>query len=201
MGQKGGAGVDPSSAAADREHEGHLPGFFWLMSSTEIKTPHTAIPTAPRNANLNPSTSAAPSGIVPASASERAAERGIRIASPSTVPIWAAEFNSPEARPCSAPSAAAIPEAVEATEAHPRPEPMRTKPGIRYQRYPPPCGLIPKKQTAPAAIASSPHTIVAFRPTRVTIRGPSRDPPMTARLKGGNTRPASAGGYPRTCCT
>ena len=109
----------------------YLSCFLWLVSKAEMMMPHAAIPTVPKNASLKPSTSAASAGNLPASASERAAERGIRIASPSTVPIWAAEFNRPEARPCSPPSAAEVPEAVEATEAHPRPEPIRTKPGIR----------------------------------------------------------------------
>lgn len=67
--------------------EGHAWSFFVPMGNREIRMPHAASPTAPRNASLNPSTSATPSGIVSARASERAAESGIRMASPSTVPM------------------------------------------------------------------------------------------------------------------
>ena len=93
--------------------------------------PHAAIMAAPRNARPKPWTRAASAGMVSARVSVRAAERGTRMARPRTVPIWAAEFNRPEARPCRPPSAAAVPEAVEATDAHQRPDPMRTKAGIR----------------------------------------------------------------------
>ena len=61
-------------------------------------------------------------------------------------------------------------------------------------------GAIASSASAPAATPVSPAAIARRSPIAAATRGPASEPAITARLKGGNSSPAVAGGSPSTSC-
>src|SRR3954464_11758777 len=100
---------------------------------------------------------------------------------PTAAPTWAAGFGSAEATPSREPSTAAVPAAVEATDAQPRLTPIATNIG-RNQTG----AACPRVTTSPpstaAATPARPPAIARPGAIARTTRGPSSDPEITARL-------------------
>ena len=191
----------------------------WRCAPAAERRDHGASQAAARGARCHarrPTTTAAASAVAAATAKPElvardlrlgpAAERAVRAAAsgtttarPSAVPICALEVSRPEARPWSASSSAAVPRAVEATDATPRPAPSSTKPPASDGTAAAP-GAIASSARAPAATPVSPAAIARRSPIAAATRGPANEPAITARLKGGNSSPAVAGGSSSTSC-
>lgn len=61
-------------------------------------------------------------------------------------------------------------------------------------------GAILARSNTPTSIANRPETAVSLGPIPPVSREPKKEPATTARLKGTNANPASAGGEPATSC-
>ena len=114
------------------------------------------------------------------------APSGTSAATPTALPICAAALRTPEAMPCSESGRALVPDAVEATEAQPRPVPMSTNETTSA------AGVSVSSAAAPAPIAAS--------PTAIACGGRSIEPAITARLNGTHQRPASSAERPSSSC-
>jgi hypothetical protein len=116
-------------------------------------------------------------------------------ARPSAVPTWAAVLSTPEARPCRSAGTAAVPLAVEATEATPSPRPVSMKPATMDGGRPPDADMV-ASPAAPSATPSRPAAMVRSTPRRPApaSRAPASEPATTATLIGAAVTPASVGG-------
>jgi hypothetical protein len=115
-------------------------------------------------------------------------------ARPSAVPTWAAVLSTPEARPCRSAGTAAVPLAVEATEATPSPRPSSTKPATIGGGRPPDASMA-ASPPAPSVTPSRPPAMVQSAPSRpaAASHAPASDPITTATLMGATVTPARAG--------
>ena len=107
------------------------------------------------------------------------------------MPTWAAALSTPAATPCSDSPSAEVPEAVDATAATPSPPPISRKAGA--------------SATGDSAISTVAPTATASRPAAIAgrgrgIRGPSREPAITATLNGVHHRPVVSSSRPSAPC-
>ena len=105
-------------------------------------------------------------------------------ARPTAVPIWAAEFSSPDATPRSVAGATPVPTVVDATEAIPNPNPIRAKLVSSRPAGMPWLGSV-VRASAPAATSPNPTIADDLGPSRVISRGPASDPAITVMFSAG----------------
>src|SRR4051812_50169383 len=107
---------------------------------------------------------------------------------PTAAPTWAAVFSSAEATASREPSTAAVPAAVEATDAQPRLTPIATNIGRNQTGAACPRGTTSTPSTAAAPPAGPPPLPPPGAIARGT-RGPRRHPENTARVDGAEQGP------------